>query len=67
MKGIVLSAICGVLMAFFYRFVAASMDMNFVAPAAGKMTPYSAFLVFACGIFASTFVFNTIAMKKPAL
>lgn len=65
MKGIVLSVICGVLMAFFYRFVAASMDMNFVAPAAGKMTPYSAFFVFACGIFASTFVFNTIAMKKP--
>jgi glucose uptake protein len=52
-------------MAFFYRFVAASMDMNFVAPAAGKMTPYSAFFVFACGIFASTFAFNTIAMKKP--
>ncbi len=65
MKGIVLSVVCGVLMAFFYRFIAASMDMNFVAPAAGKMTPYSAFFVFACGIFASTFVFNTIAMKKP--
>lgn len=64
-KGIVLSVVCGVLMAFFYRFVAASMDMNFVAPAAGKMTPYSAFFIFACGIFASTFVFNTIAMKKP--
>ncbi len=65
MKGIMLAVVCGVLMAFFYRFVAASMDMNFVAPAAGKMTPYSAFFVFACGIFASTFVFNTIAMKKP--
>ena len=65
LKGIVLSVVCGVLMAFFYRFVASSMDMNFVAPAAGKMTPYSAFFVFACGIFASTFVFNTIAMKKP--
>jgi glucose uptake protein len=64
-KGIVLSVVCGVVMAFFYRFVAASMDMNFVAPAAGKMTPYSAFFVFACGIFASTFAFNTIAMKKP--
>ena len=64
-KGIVLSVICGVLMAFFYRFIAASMDMNFVAPAAGKMTPYSAFFIFACGIFASTFVFNTIAMKNP--
>lgn len=36
MKGIVLSVICGILMAFFYRFIAASMDMNFVAPAAGR-------------------------------
>lgn len=65
MKGIVLSLVCGILMAFFYRFIAASMDMNFVAPAAGKMTPYSAFFVFACGIFASTFIFNTIAMRNP--
>ena len=65
MKGIVLSLICGVLMAFFYRFVAASMFDKFAEPVAGKMTPYSAFFVFACGIFASTFVFNTIAMKKP--
>ena len=65
MKGIVLSVACGILMAFFYRFVAASMDMNFAAPEGGKMTPYSAFFVFTLGIFASTFVFNTIAMKKP--
>jgi len=66
-KGIVLSVVCGILMAFFYRFIAASMDMNFVAPAAGKMTPYSAFFVFACGIFVSTFCFNTIAMKRPVV
>ena len=65
MKGIVLAVVCGVLMAFFYRFVAASMDMNFTAPAAGKLTPYSAFFIFALGIFLSTFVFNTIAMKRP--
>jgi glucose uptake protein len=65
-KGIVLSVICGVLMAFFYRFIAASMDVeNFVSPAAGKMTPYSALFVFACGILASNFLFNTIAMRHP--
>jgi len=64
-KGIILSIICGVLMAFFYRFVAASMSMDFAHPEAGKMTPYSAFTVFTLGIFASTFVFNTIVMKKP--
>ena len=65
-KGIVLSVACGVLMAFFYRFIAASMDVeNFVSPAAGKMTPYSAFFVFACGIVASNFLFNTVAMRHP--
>ena len=64
-KGIVLSIICGVLMAFFYRFVASTMSMNFAQPEAGMMTPYSAFTVFTLGILASTFVFNTIVMKKP--
>ena len=65
-KGIIISLIAGLLMSFFYRFVASSMDLdNFVNPAAGKMTPYSAMFIFACGIFISNFVFNTIAMKKP--
>ena len=65
-KGIVISLIAGLLMSFFYRFVAASMDLdNFVNPAAGKMTPYTAMFIFACGIFVSNFIFNTIAMKKP--
>jgi glucose uptake protein len=65
-KGILLSVTAGVIMAFFYRFVAASMDMkNFSVPAAGKMTPYTAVFVFATGIFISNFLFNTIAMKMP--
>lgn len=53
-------------MSFFYRFIAASMDVeNFVSPAAGKMTPYTAVFIFSCGIFLSNFLFNTILMKKP--
>ena len=66
-KGIVLSVVCGVLMAFFYRFIARTMDMDFAAaaPKAGMMTPYSAFFVFSLGIFASNFVFNAIAMRRP--
>ena len=66
-KGIVLSIVCGVLMSFFYRFMAATMDMDFAkaAPAAGMMSPYSAFFVFALGILASNFVFNAIAMRHP--
>jgi len=65
-KGIFISLAAGLLMSFFYRFVAASMDLdNFVNPAAGKMTPYTAMFIFALGIFASNFIFNTIVMKKP--
>lgn len=65
-KGIVISLIAGLLMSFFYRFVAASMDLeNFISPAAGKMTPYTAMFIFACGIFLSNFIFNTIVMKRP--
>lgn len=65
-KGIILAVCAGVLMAFFYRFVAAAMDLdNFESPAAGKATPYTAFFIFALGIFASNFVINTLCMKKP--
>ncbi|SEW52713.1 multidrug DMT transporter permease [Chitinophaga arvensicola] len=64
--GIILSIVAGVLMSFFYRFIAASMDLeDFVHPAAGKMTPYTAVFVFSTGIFLSNFLFNTILMKRP--
>src|SRR5256885_348222 len=53
-KGIILSVVAGVLMSFFYRFIAASMDLeNFQSPAAGKMTPYTAVFIFSVGIFIS--------------
>ena len=65
-KGIIISIAAGVIMAFFYRFIAASMDLNnFAEPAAGKLTPYTAVVIFALGIFASNFLFNTFVMKKP--
>ena len=65
-KGIVISLIAGVFMSFFYRFIAASMDLeNFASPAIGKMTPYTAVFIFSVGIFLSNFIFNTILMKKP--
>ncbi len=65
-KGIVLAVFAGLLMAFFYRFVAASMDLNnFEHPAAGMLTPYAAFFIFALGILASNFVFNSLIMMKP--
>lgn len=65
-KGIVLSVLAGVLMAFFYRFIAASMDIeNFISPEIGKMTPYTAVFIFSLGILLSNFLFNTILIKKP--
>ncbi|MFD1629277.1 GRP family sugar transporter [Pseudopedobacter beijingensis] len=65
-KGVAISVIAGILMAFFYRFIAASMDMeNFVSPEVGKMTPYTAVFIFSVGIFLSNLLFNTILIKKP--
>lgn len=65
-KGIVIAVIAGVLMSFFYRFVAAAMDLNnFETPTPGMATPYSAFFIFAVGIFLSNLVFNTIVMRRP--
>src|SRR6185312_10886692 len=59
-RGIVLAIVAGFLMSFFYRFIAASMDLDhFVSPARGKMTPYTAVFIFSCGIFLSNFLFNT--------
>lgn len=64
-KGLVLSLACGVLMGFFYRFVAASMSADFAHLEAGKMGPYSAVVVFSLGVLASNFLFNTFVMKRP--
>lgn len=65
-KGIVLALVAGLLMAFFYRFVASAMDLNnFEQPTAGMLTPYTAFFVFAVGIFASNFLFNDFVMRRP--
>jgi glucose uptake protein len=65
-KGVVLAIVAGVLMSLFYRFVARAMDLdNFESPMAQMATPYSAFFIFAVGIFISNFVINTVAMKKP--
>lgn len=65
-KGIWIALLAGVLMSFFYRFIAASMDLeNFAAPAVGKMTPYTAVFIFSVGALVSNFLFNTLLMKKP--
>lgn len=66
-RGLVLSVISGVLMGLFYRFVAASMYADPAQPTPGMMGSYAAVFVFAVGVFLSSFVWNTIAMRKPPL
>ena len=65
LKGLILAVLCGVLMGYFYRFVAASMSKDFVEMEAGKLSPYTAMVFFAAGILLSNFVFNTAIMVMP--
>lgn len=64
-KGILISLAAGILMGFFYRFVAASMSVDFEQPTPGLLTPYTAVFVFSIGVFLSNFVFNTFFMYRP--
>jgi glucose uptake protein len=64
-KGIVLSIFSGILMGFFYRFVAASMASDVVNPESGRITSYTAMFIFTSGIFLSNFLWNSIMMAKP--
>jgi glucose uptake protein len=68
-KGIILSILCGVLMGQFFQFVAGAMPDNLSRIAdsdmAGKLTPYTALVFFAVGLFLSSFVVNTLVMLKP--
>jgi glucose uptake protein len=64
-KGIMLSLVAGLLMSFFYRFVADSMSTDLVNIDPGTFTPYSAVFIFSIGIFISNFVFNYYFMRKP--
>jgi glucose uptake protein len=54
-------------MGLFYKYVAASMVTDFNMPEAGKLTPYTALLFFSLGIVVSSFLFNSIQMRRPFL
>ncbi|MEX2169992.1 MAG: hypothetical protein WD851_11835 [Pirellulales bacterium] len=67
-KGIALSILCGVLMGQFFPFVATAMpplDRIADPEMAGKLTPYTALVFFAIGLFLSSFVVNSLVMMKP--
>ncbi len=65
-KGVILAIAAGLIMSFFSAFVMRAMDLtNFAAPAAGKVTPYTATVIFTLAVLLSNFIFNTLVMKKP--
>lgn len=65
-KGIILALLAGIIMSFFSALVYNGVDLdNFATPKAGMVTPYTAIVVFALGVFLSNFIINTIVMKKP--
>jgi glucose uptake protein len=69
-KGILLSIIAGVLMGFFYSYVARAIapmhamgDSFELEP--GKLSPYTAIVLFSAGVLLSNFVWNSIIMVRP--
>lgn len=64
-KGIIIAVISGILMGYFYRFLAASMSFNFAFPEMGKITPYTAAFIFSIGLFVSNFICNSLVMRWP--
>jgi glucose uptake protein len=67
-KGILLSAVAGVLMGFFYSFVAHSMGSFDAASRtleSGRLSPYTAIVLFSTGVLASNVLFNSIVMARP--
>jgi glucose uptake protein len=65
MKGIVISVIAGLFIAFFYPVVVNSLDAQFVSGGKGTLTPYTGVFFFAIGVFISTFFINPIFMRWP--
>jgi len=68
LKGILISVAAGVLMGWFYSFVAQSMgaiDPGTKTLEAGKLSPYTAIVLFSAGLLLSNFAWNTIMMVKP--
>ncbi len=65
-RGLTLAILCGVLMGYFYRFVAASMPEArpefFINLPDGKLGPYTAMVLFAFGVLASQILFNFSGM-----
>jgi glucose uptake protein len=67
LKGIAISVAAGLLMGWFYGYVAQSMGKIDASGAleAGKLSPYTAVVLFSLGLLLSNFLWNTIMMFWP--
>ncbi|MEO1012229.1 MAG: GRP family sugar transporter [Bacteroidota bacterium] len=64
-KGILISVVVGLVMGLFYPLLVKSLTKDLVNPEMGKLTPYTAIVLFALGLFLSSFIWNTFLMRKP--
>lgn len=67
-KGILLSVVAGLLMGFFYSFVAQAMgkiDEVTNVLEESKLSPYTAVVLFSAGLLVSNFLWNSIMMVRP--
>jgi glucose uptake protein len=64
-KGILLSFLAGLCIAFFYRFVASALATDFTPEEAGKISSYTAVVFFSIGALICTLIVNPIFMAKP--
>ena len=64
-KGILISLVVGIIMGLFYPLLVMSLSTDLINPEVGKLTPYSAIVMFALGLFLSSFIWNFYLMRKP--
>jgi glucose uptake protein len=65
LKGILLSLLAGLCIAFFYRFVASALATDFSPADAGKISSYTAVVFFSIGALICTAVLNPFFMARP--
>jgi glucose uptake protein len=64
-KGIVVSLLAGITIAFFYGLVVKSLDPHYVNGGTGNLTPFTGVFFFTIGAVISTPIFNLFVMHNP--
>ncbi|MFC2124969.1 GRP family sugar transporter [Bacteroidota bacterium] len=64
-KGILISVLAGIFIAFYYPVTVNSFDAAFVLGGKGTLTPSTAIFFFSISVVVSSLLFNSILMRKP--